>query len=232
MTMARFNSGPRSSSSSKLAAPRTKLSLKDKAKAKAKHILHRRLADEGHRSTPHQAAIKELNNDPAFNSSKFLSRSHVGSSGYAEKAVAALHAAADTIVHPIAAIKLQATRTTAGELAKSHPHLSRQADLDFLNAHDDLERAQDQYPGEKTPGQSADIEELQQHIDDIETKRKSMRVAWITSRHVQRVRAVDPEPPLFPDDSYFEELDDCGYPSFNWAKWIAYVCVQYLSAGY
>jgi hypothetical protein len=51
-----------------------------------------------------------------------------------------------------------------------------------------------------------------------------MRVAWVTARHVQRVRVVDAiPPPPFPDDTFSEDVDDCGFTEFKWGKWIAYV---------
>jgi hypothetical protein len=54
-----------------------------------------------------------------------------------------------------------------------------------------------------------------------------MRVAWVTARHVQRVRVVDVmNPPRFPDDSFFFEEDDCGFKQFNWVKWLAYVSLR------
>jgi hypothetical protein len=106
--------------------------------------------------------------------------------------------------------------------------LSRQADLDFLEAHDDLVRVQDTHnandDNETTARKDGDIDNAEQHVQDLENKRHNMRVAWVTARHVQRVRAVDTiPPPPFPDDSFFEEKDDCGFPAFNWGKWIAYV---------
>ena len=42
-----------------------------------------------------------------------------------------------------------------------------------------------------------------------------MRVAWVTARHVQRVRAVHTiSAPSFPEESFFEKQDDCGYSEF------------------
>ncbi len=61
-----------------------------------------------------------------------------------------------------------------------------------------------------------------------------MRVAWVTARHVQRVRVVGAIlPPPFPDDSFFDGVDDCGFTEFKWGKWIAYVntSISWLQGG-
>jgi hypothetical protein len=203
--------------------------IKDTAKAKTKKALHIDSSDPEHEDqSSYEAVVEELNESPAFNSSKFLNRSRIGPSGIPDKAIAILQGTANAIVNPKAAIKSRATHKTAGKLAKSRPYLSRQADLDFLEAHDDLVRAKDTQDGddddETAAKKDGDIEDRTQHIQALEDKRHNMRVAWLTARHVQRVRVVDTiPPPPFPDESFFMEKDDCGFPAFNWGKWIAYV---------
>jgi len=204
--------------------------VKDKAKTTAKRALNIESSrDEDGEKTTYEAAVEELNDSPAFNTSKFLNKSRIGASGVPAKVVAILQGTANAIIDPKAAIKYRATRKTAWKLAKSRPYLSQQADLDFLEAHDDLMRAQDTHDANddnKTAARKdGDIDDAEHHIQDLENKRHNMRVAWVTAQHVQRVRVVDAiPPPPFPDDSFFEEKDDCGFPAFNWGKWIAYVC--------
>ena len=46
------------------------------------------------------------------------------------------------------------------------------------------------------------IDECEETIAEME-RRKNMRVAWVTGRHVQRVRVVDTVPTSFPDKVSF-----------------------------
>lgn len=203
--------------------------VKDKTKATTRRVLHIDSTEgEDGEKDAYDAAVEELNDSPAFNTSKFLKKSRIGPSGGPDKFIALLQSTVHAVVDPKAAIKSRASRKTAGKLSKDRPYLSRQADLDFLEAHDDLERAQgtqDMNDDEETAARKdEDIGDRAKRIQDLENKRHNMRVAWVTGRHVQRVRVVDAvAPPPFPDDSFFIEEDDCGFPAFNWEKWIGYV---------
>jgi hypothetical protein len=203
--------------------------IKEKAKDKTKRVLHIESSGNDTQNSPNQAAIDELNESPAFHPTKFLNRQRIGQAGLPAKAVSALQSKVEAIANPKAAIKSRATKKTAGTLAKSRPYLSRKADLDFLEAHDDLERAEGSRNGTKDQEEAVrkdgDIDQCEEHIAELERARLNMRVAWMTSRHVQRVRAVDAVPPPFPEDSFFQQQDDCGFMEFNWGKWFAYVSV-------
>jgi hypothetical protein len=202
--------------------------FKAKAKQKAKNFLHLEPNSYEADDDQYHAALDELENSPAFNTSKFLNRARLGSSGFASKAIDLIQGTASAIVNPKAAIKSRATRKTAGTLAKSRPYLSRKADLDFLDAHEDLERERESRNGndddETAAKKKKGIGQCEDRLEDLERTRQNMRVAWVTARHVQRVRVVDAiPPPPFPEDSFFEQEDDCGFMEFNWGKWIAYV---------
>lgn len=201
--------------------------LMEKAKAKTKKVLNIEHSDDDEvEETPGEAALKEINESPAFNSSQFLNKTRIGPSGVPDEAIATLQSTVEAIFHPQSAIKRAATKKTAGKLAKSNPYLSRKADLEFLQAHDNLIRAEGSRSGsddEEAVARKADnIDECEETIAEME-RRKNMRVAWVTGRHVQRVRVVDVVPPPFPDESFFYEPDDCGYPEFKWGRWVAYV---------
>lgn len=200
------------------------LHIKEKAKEKTKEVLHMDAKDQGERSS-YNAGIEELNESPAFNPSKFLNRARIEHAGLPAQVISTVQSTAAAIINPKKVIKSQATKKTAGTLAKSRPYLSRKADLDFLEAHDDLVRAEDSRGEEdgEEHGKRSDINQCEEHFEELEKRRQSMRVAWMTARHVQRVRVVDPIAPPFPDDSFFEQQDDCGFTEFNWGKWIAYV---------
>ncbi|TVY55057.1 hypothetical protein LCER1_G007475 [Lachnellula cervina] len=201
--------------------------VREKVKTAAKRALNIDSPEHGDvDKTPYAAAVEELNDSPAFNTSKLLNKSRIESSGVPEKVIAFLQGTVNAVIDPKEAIKFRATRKTAGKIAKSHPYLSRQADMDFLQAHDDLAQAQDTQSSNVGEAGSAqrneDVDDCEEHVQALENKRHNMRVAWITSRHVQRARVVDPLPPPFPDDSFFEEKDDSGFSAFNWGKWIIY----------
>lgn len=201
--------------------------LKAKAKKKAKSLLHIQGTSDEVQDDEHHAALDELENSPAFNTSKVLNRARVGSLGITSKAIGFVRSTASAIIHPKTALKTRATRKTAGTLAKSRPYLSRQADLDFLEAHDDLQKALGMRDGNDT-GETAEdkrkgIDQCEEHLENLERTRQNMRVAWVTARHVQRVRVVDAITPQFPEDNFFEQEDDCGFTEFNWGKWLAYV---------
>lgn len=211
--------------------PGSHVGLKTRAKRKAKHILH--IESSSDEDDEYHAAINELDNSPAFNTSKFLNRARIGTSGLRGKAVDLVQGTADAILNPKEAIKTRATKKTAGSLAKSRPFLSRKADLEFLEAHDNLERAEERRRDgtddeDNAARRKASVDGCEERVESLERARQNMRVAWITARHVQRVRVVDSIPPApFPDDSFFEQEDDCGFLEFNWGKWIAYVSQVY-----
>jgi hypothetical protein len=116
-------------------------------------------------------------------------------------------------------------------LAKGWLYLSRKANLDFLEAHDDWERAEGTRSGiddeEEAAQKARDIHQHEERIAETERGRLNTRVALMTARHVQRVRVIDlVPPPPFPGDNFFEQQDDCRFTEFNWGKWMAYVSLE------
>ncbi|CZR69087.1 uncharacterized protein PAC_18988 [Phialocephala subalpina] len=174
--------------------------VRAKAKRKVKHILH--IESPSDDDNEYQAAVESLRTAQPSTPPR----------------------TAGAIVNPKAAIKARATRKTAGTLAKSRPYLSRKADLDFLEAHDDLQRAEDgknASDDEETAARKREgVDKCEEQMEQMERSRQNMRVAWVTARHVQRVRVVDAVPSQqFPEDPFFEQEDDCGFLEFNWGKW-------------
>jgi hypothetical protein len=205
--------------------------IKVKAKDKTKRVLHINSSEE-HRERPfHETEVDELNESPAFNPTKFLNRQRVEQAGLHAKVVSAVQSTIEAVLNPKKAIKSAATKKTAGTLAKSRPYLSRKADLDFLEAYDDLERTGGSSNNAVGKGEATEkdgnIDQCEKHIEELERARLGMRVAWMTARHVQRVRVVNIfPPPPFPEESFFEKQDDRGFTAFDWGKWIAYVSPQ------
>lgn len=207
--------------------------IKDKAKNKTKRVFHIDYFEEHMERSSQEAEVDELNESPAFNPTKFLNRQRVGQAGLPAKVVSAVQSTIEAVLNPKKAIKSAATKKTAGTLAKSRPYLSRKADLDFLEAHDDLERVEGSRVNADGKGEvvekNGNIDECEEHIEELERARLEMRVAWMTARHVQRVRVVNVfPPPIFPEESFFERQDDLGFTEFDWGKWIAYVSLQLL----
>jgi len=202
--------------------------LKAKAKKKTKRALHLESPQNDAERTQYETEVEELNESPAFNPTKFLNRQRIEQAGLSAKAISAVQGTIHAITNPKQAIKSKATKKTAGTLAKSRPYLSRKADLDFLDAHDDLQKAEcsrsETEDEDEAAQRNENIGRREEHIEELDRARLNMRVAWVTSRHVQRVRVVDAvPPPTLPDDAFFEEQDNCEFTDFNWGKWVAYV---------
>ncbi|TGO63343.1 hypothetical protein BOTNAR_0101g00150 [Botryotinia narcissicola] len=204
--------------------------IRSKAKAKAKRLLRIDgsdfTSDDNEEDEFFDAVVEEINQSPAFDAEKVLNTSRLGNGSRAERTKNILQGTADVIAHPIASIKSKATRQTAGKLAKSRPYLSNQANFDFLEAHDGLQQAKDaQHAGDDDDAIEDylnNIDYFEKRVDKIQRTREEMRVAWVTARHVHRVRAVENIPPPFPPIQHFEREDDHGFTEFKWEKWIGY----------
>lgn len=135
------------------------------------------------------------------------------------------------IFNPKKTFKSAATKQIAGTSAKSRPYLSRKADLDFLEAHEDLERAEGSSTNAIGKGEAGkkdgNTDKCEKHIEELERARLGMKVAWMTARHVPRVLVVNVfPPPLFLEGSFFERKDDCRFTEFELGEWMAYVSPQ------
>lgn len=166
--------------------------------------------------------LDSIKTNPAFSSSRVMKKSRFHPGKTADKTLGAFQSIGNAVVHPVEAVKSTATRTTAGQLSKAErPFLSQKADIEFLQAHDNLKHAES--TGSSKQGTlDEEQESLSGHRDKIremEEQRESLRVAW-TSSHVRRARVVK-----FPDNEYFEERDEehGGHIRHNWLKWLGYV---------
>lgn len=207
--------------------------LRLKAKAKAKCLLridHGDSASEDDGDQFFDAIVEEINQSAAFDADKVLNTSRLGNGLRMGKTKDILQGTANAIAHPITSIKSKATRKTAGKLAKSRPYLSNQANFDFLEAHDDLQHARNAQCASDDEDEIEDnlnnIDYFEKRVDRLQRDREEMRVAWVTSRHVHRIRAVDKTPPPFPPIQHFEKKDDHGFTEFKWGEWIGYVSLH------
>jgi hypothetical protein len=84
------------------------------------------------------------------------------------------------MIHPKSAIKSKAKKKIAGTIARSRSNLSRKADLEFLDACDNLVRAEGSKDSDDNAKEAAkkhvDIGQCEKHVDELERKRQSMRV--------------------------------------------------------
>lgn len=143
-----------------------------------------------------------------------------------KKASKALRSIASAVVHPKDAIKGKATRATAGNLSTiSRPFLSQKADLDFLNACNDFEKAKSSRSSRKVDSDDEDSlsKTRQEKVKELEAYRESLFVRWTTSK-VGRVRVVPKRHIKLPQSSDFAERDAQGNPlGHDWLRWLGHV---------
>ena len=223
---------------------RTKLrSLRKKTKARTKKIFTLsagNATDDKNDAIDTTEALKNIENDPAFNPTK-LSKQTTNpslSSGRSplDKSAGALKFIAKSVIHPKDAIKHKATTTTAAKLsAVQKPHVSQKADLEFLEAHDSLSRAQSSQASRQASRRMTSDEEEEDEettrcrnkVEMLEAHRESIRVAWTTG-HIDRVRVVPKRHFEFPKREAFVERDEKGeVVRYRWEKWLGHVLVYY-----
>ncbi|KAI4226182.1 MAG: hypothetical protein L6R36_003363 [Xanthoria steineri] len=172
-------------------------------------------------------ATRVLQQDPAFNPAK-LDCNHQNKHGLTAKVQTNLQTVAAAILHPKEEAKGKATRSTAGRLSRiERPYISKDMDIELLEAHDSLSRPQsaassDQIRPEQRP-ESLDAG-LKEKVEELEAQRESLRVAHTLKRHVQRVRVVPKRHIDFPkDEDFVEQNDDGRHVGYDWLKWIGHV---------
>ena len=177
--------------------------------------------------------MKDITSDPAFNPRAIQSQQKGNTRERAKATVGSIGSFATSLANPKDAIKAKAARIMAGKLSKAQrPYLSRDADAEFLEVHDDLCRAESsRSSGQATSDEDQDISITghKDRIREMETHRESLRVQYIVSRHVTRVRVVPKRHLDFPNrDAFFKCRGEGEPPSkYDWLKWIGYVLVWY-----
>lgn len=208
-----------------------------KAKEKARKVLHVDGASstkKGHMSEESDAPSIIIERDPAFNPGMLNQQKSANTDMSITKAREALRSIAAAVVHPKDSLKSKATKATASKLSNTQrPYLSQEADLDFLNAHDELDRAHStRLSRQGTSDGELDslTNDRKDKVAEMEAHRESLRVAWITSRHVSRVRVVPTRQIEFPTTNYFKRGDIQGHPErFELLNWLGHVLLHILS---
>ena len=172
--------------------------------------------------------LGDIERNPAFHTSTLEKKRRFRPGKTADKTLHNIKSVGKAIVHPVDSIKSKATRTTAGQLSKAdRPYLSQKADLQYLEAHDNLKRVVSSGPSRHATSdedQDAIVGSHQNKVREIEAHRESLRAAWTTSRHVRRVRVVPKRHLNVPDNGFFIEKDANGqFVRYKWLEWLGYV---------
>ena len=206
------------------------LTGRNKAKIKQLLKLHGAEADE-QSEDEEEGPPDSSKNESALNSSQPMKRKRFHPAKTADKTLGAIQCIGKAVIHPIKSAKSTATRTTACQLSKAErPYLSQEADIEFLQAHDNLKRAKSassSKQGSHNEEQDFLIGGHQDKIREMEEHRERLRVAWTTSRHV--VRVVPKRYINFPNNEYFVQRDERGdFVRYEWLKWLGYVSLPSL----
>ncbi|KAI4743242.1 hypothetical protein E4T50_06398 [Aureobasidium sp. EXF-12298] len=187
-------------------------------KAKTKNLLHL----NKHTLAPEEEATKgqeddpyeEIRHDPAFDPSQLVSQKP----SLSTRIAGGFSNGVKIIVHPQDAAKQLAASKAA---IKDRPYLSEEADKEFLDAHDNLSKAQ---TSASHPNGSADqeaVDDQRERVQRIEALRQSRKVAWTSSRHFRRA-IVFPKreftPPPKEDYTYVDT--QTGERRINWLAWL------------
>lgn len=172
--------------------------------------------------------LESMENDAAFNSSQLIKKRRFRPGKTADKTFKITQTIGNAVVHPIKSAKSTATRTTAGQLSKAErPFLSQKADIQFLQAHDNLERAESTSSSKQGTSDEERESVIGSHRDkirELEEHRESLRAAWTTSRHVRRVRVVPKRHLNFPDKEHMNERQE--FIGYDWLKWLGHVILH------
>ena len=153
------------------------------------------------------------------------SASSRGSSKISKK----LHTLRKGITHPKAIVKSKATKKTAGRLSKiERPFLSKEADLEFLQAHEDLRQTEAKSLPQSADGDTASALHTQRdRVRELEADREKLRVHWSTSRHVQRVCVIPKGAFPYPRMEHYKPRDTEGNElGFNKLEWLGQVSAR------
>lgn len=203
--------------------------LKNKVRAKARDTLRQEVGPGSEDDDLKQS----LQQDPAFNPDILLEQQGCKAATSPKKVLDVVQKVSYNIVHPKKALTSKVTRTTADKLSRPYrPFLSQGADVEFLQAHEELEEAGSRRTSCRTSSDHDHADPEYQHrkhrMERLKANRESLRIAWTTSRHVLRVRVTPKRQWPYPERSAFVEKDERGRPSrCDWLSWIGQLVVWY-----
>lgn len=220
------------------------LSFQDGDEDKKHAILHVRPASETEESsgneedkvdaTTKEDALSNIKHSAIFNTGRTLKQKTRNQADKSNKTRQTLRAIGWNIAHPKSAIKKQAKKKTAKQLSDvQRPCLSKDADLEYLEAHEDLRRAEDRHDSASAEADINEehdrlIENQRGKIEEMEKYRETMQVVWTTSRHVHRVRVVPKGQIAFPSTDQFALWDSNEHVApFEWLRWFGHYLVYF-----
>lgn len=208
--------------------------LAKRAKAKTKNLLGiDGVATDADAEGDEESPLKGISHNPAFNLRQITKSKQPSPTAAAEKARDAIKSVGSALAHPKNAVKGKITRTTADRLSKTErPYLFETADHDYLKAHDNLKRAESRSSSIRgisdDDEQDAIIGSYKDKLREMEAHRESLRVAWITSRFVRRVRVVPKRHVEFPKAERFAQCDVDGHVvRYHWLELLGYTLIYY-----
>ena len=213
-------------------------SLKSKTKEKTKKLLSVNDAKNvGGTLQESDHVTDHITGDPAFNPGVIEKQRRRSKREGAKALLDHVNSFATSLSSPKNAIKGKATRTTAGKLSKAErPYLSHDADMEFLEANDNLSRAESSLPSRQAASDE-DLNDLigrhRDRVNGMKAYRESLRVGHVTSRHVRRVRVVQKRHLDFPNPEASFQSHGKGRTSkkYDWLKRIGHFLVWYVHIG-
>ena len=203
--------------------------LTDKTKAKTKKLFgvdDTALINES--ESDEDGVFDSIEHNAAFQTDALVKKKRFRPGKTADKTKNNIKSLGKAIVHPVDSIKSKATRTTAGQLSKAErPFISQDADREYLEAHDNLKRAEStssSKQGTSDEEQDFIVGGHREKLKEIEEHRESLQAAWTTSRHVRRVRVVPKRHIGFPNIEHLTEKDEHGgIRRYDWLQWLGHV---------
>ena len=177
-------------------SPKTRLpSSPRNSKVKIKRFFNVDGSTVTSKSEPEEDGVLDgLKYDAAFHTGALVKKKRFRPAKAADKSLGNMRSFGKAVIHPIDSIKSKATHTTAIRISKAErPFLSPEADKEYLEAHDNLKRAESissSKQGTSDEEHESIVGDYRNRLQKIEAHRESLRAAWITSRHVRRVRVV------------------------------------------
>ncbi|KAL8722824.1 MAG: hypothetical protein Q9225_000773 [Loekoesia sp. 1 TL-2023] len=203
--------------------------LASKTKEATKRLLNAPDQQERSKDLPqnNNQPLHVLESDAAFNLGQ-LDTEHRSEKRVAAKIQVNMQAVAAGIMHPKRGVKGKATRSTAGRLSRiERPYLSKNMDIELLEAHDNLSRAQSVASSARETSKEEAApwsDDCKERVQQLEARRESLRAAYTTGRLVQRVRVVPKRHIDLPGAGQFLRRDkQRGRMRHDWLKWIGYV---------
>ncbi|GAM84035.1 hypothetical protein ANO11243_020260 [Dothideomycetidae sp. 11243] len=209
---------------------KTKLkTLKTRVKEKTSNVLHSARPSSTTEPVTQEQPTDRLINNPAFDPSSLAEGHQTTPESTFGKVKDSLIAAGKAVANPKRAIQQKA----ASKLATGdRPYLSQQADEDYIDAHADLTRCQDEEADSSSnKGSGTNETESRRRIKQLEEVRDARKVAWTTAEHMQRVAVFQAVTLGMPSPGQFTVVDrELGEPTILYRAYLSALNRHYLKS--